>query len=238
MSEAIHIPYQAKVKELPEGERPRERLQQYGAEVLSTGELLAIVIGTGAKGEGVLTLAQRLQAEFQGLPGLARASFAEISQTHGIGLAKTARLKAALELGRRLQAAAPDDRPQIRSPADVAHLLQGEMGLLEQEEMRVLLLDTRSRVLAIPTVYKGSLNTTLVRIGELFREAIRANAAAVILVHNHPSGDASPSPDDVEITRQVTDAGRLLDIRLLDHVILAQAGYVSLKERGLGFGPD
>ena len=238
MSEAIHIPYQAKVKELPAGERPRERLQRYGAEVLSTGELLAIVIGTGTRGEGVLNLAQRLQAEFQGLPGLARASVAEISQARGMGLAKTARLKAALELGRRLQAASPDDRPQIRSPADVAHILQGEMAPLEQEEMRVLLLDTRSRVLAIRTVYKGSLNTTLVRIGELFREAIRANAAAVILVHNHPSGDPSPSPDDVEITRQVTDAGRLLDIQLLDHVILAQGGYVSLKERGLGFGSD
>ncbi len=236
MDESTQIPYEAKIKDLPPGERPRERLQRYGAQVLNTAELLAIVIGTGAAGEGVLSLAQRLQAEFQGLPGLARASFAEVSQVRGMAVAKTARLKAALELGRRLLAASPDERPQVRSPSDVARLLQGEMVILEQEEMRVLLLDTRSRVLAIHTAYKGSLNTTLVRIGELFREAIRTNAAAVILAHNHPSGDPSPSPDDVEITRHVAEAGRLLDIRLLDHVILAQGGYVSLKERRLGFG--
>ena len=140
-----------------------------------------------------------------------------------------------MELGRRLLISAPDERLQIRSPADVANLLMLEMGLLEQEHLRVILLDTRNRVLAVTTVYKGSLNSSMIRVGELFREAIRRNSAAVIIAHNHPSGDPTPSPEDVAVTKQVVQAGKLLDIDVLDHLVIGQGRFVSLKERGLGF---
>lgn len=159
----------------------------------------------------------------------------ELSQEKGLGAAKCAQIKAAFELGRRLQLAAPDERPQIRTPSDAANILMSEMGLLEQEQLRVMLLDTRNRVLATPTIYVGSLNTTMVRIAEVFRAAIRENSAALIVAHNHPSGDPSPSPEDVAITREMISAGKLLDIEVLDHLVIGHQRYVSLKERGLAF---
>ena len=157
-------------------------------------------------------------------------------RTHkGIGEAKAAQIKAALELGRRLQLAAPNERPQIRGPEDVANLLMLDMGLLEQEHLRTVLLDTKNNVLRVVNVYTGSLNTAVVRVGEVFREAIRANCAAIIVVHNHPSGDPTPSPEDVQVTETLVAAGKLLDIEVLDHVVIGRNRYVSLKERGLGF---
>ncbi|HID86612.1 MAG TPA: JAB domain-containing protein, partial [Anaerolineae bacterium] len=173
---------------------------------------------------------------YGGLTGLAQASFAELCQEKGIGPAKVTQIKAALELGRRLLVASPQERPQVRSPADAANLLMMEMSLLAQEQMRVILLDSKNRVLATPTVYQGSLNTSLIRVAELFREAVRENCAAIIVVHNHPSGDPTPSPEDVRVTEQIAAAGKLLDIEVLDHLIIGQQRYVSLKERGLGFG--
>jgi DNA repair protein RadC len=227
--------YNPTIKELPSSERPRERLLNYGASALSTAELLAIILRTGIPDENVVRVAQRLLATFDGLAGLARANPPELMAERGLGLAKTAQLKAALELGRRLLVASPADRPQIRSPADAANLLISEMGLLDQEQLRVMLLDTKNRVLDISTVYVGSLNTSLIRVGELFREAIRANCASLIVVHNHPSGDPTPSPEDVAVTRQIVEAGKLLDVDVLDHLIIGQQRFVSLKERGLGF---
>jgi DNA repair protein RadC len=153
-----------------------------------------------------------------------------------MGLAKAVQLKAALELGRRLLLTSPNDRPTVRSPGDAAALIMLDMAALEQEHMRVLLLDTRNRVIAITEVYKGSLNTSMIRVAELFRDAIRQNCAAVILAHNHPSGDPTPSPEDIAVTKQVVEAGKLLDIEVLDHLVIGQQRYVSLKERGLGFG--
>ncbi|MCA9869972.1 MAG: DNA repair protein RadC, partial [Anaerolineae bacterium] len=144
-------------------------------------------------------------------------------------------IKAALELGRRLLVTAPHERPQMRSPADAANLLMAEMSLLPQEHLRTVLLDTRNRVLSIPTIYVGSLNTAQVRVGEMFREAIRANCAGMIVVHNHPSGDPTPSPEDVQVTRMIVEAGSLLNIDVLDHLIIGRQRFVSLKERGLGF---
>ncbi len=229
------IEYRPMIRDLPAAERPRERLKHYGASALSTGELLAIILRVGVPGESVLQVANRLLARYGGLAGLARASFADLCAEHGLGEAKAAQLKAALELGRRLLVASPQERPQVKSPADAANLLSLDMGALEQEEMRVILLDTRNRVLAIETIYRGSLNAAVVRIGELFRAAIRANCAAVILAHNHPSGDPSPSPEDVRLTREAVAAGKLLGIEVLDHLIIGQGRYVSLKERGLGF---
>lgn len=227
--------YSPTIKEMPEGERPRERLQHYGAGALSTAELLAIILRTGVGGENVVRLAERLLAQFDGLPGLATATFAEICQVRGMGEAKVTQVKAALELGRRLLVSAPHERPVIRSPADVAHLVGAEMAFLPQEEFWVLHLDTRNRVTRVHRLYRGSLNQAAVRVGEVFRSAIRDNAAAIIAVHNHPSGDPTPSPQDVAITRALVEAGKLLEVELLDHVIVGQGRYVSLKERGLGF---
>ncbi|MFW5941318.1 MAG: RadC family protein [Chloroflexota bacterium] len=223
------------IRDLPQDERPRERLTRLGARAVSNQELLAITLRTGVGGENVLRLAERLLAHFNGLPGLARASLAELCHVKGIGPAKAAEVKAALELGRRLLVAAPEERPRVTSPADAANLLMSEMMLLEQEHLRLILLDTRNHVLRTPTIYVGSLNTSVVRVGELFRAAIKENAAALIVAHNHPSGDPSPSPEDVHVTRQIREAGKLLDIELLDHVIIGRQRYVSLKERGLGF---
>jgi DNA repair protein RadC len=185
--------YVPTIKDLPQDERPRERLRSHGATYLSNAELLAILMRVGTRDENAVQLGQRLISSY-GLPGLARASFDELEGEKGLGLAKVAQIKAALELGRRLAAAHPQERPAIRSPADAANLLMSEMEFLEQEEMRTVLLDTRNRVLKTHSLYKGSLNTAMVRVGELFREAIRANCAALIVVHNHPSGDPTPSP--------------------------------------------
>ncbi|MCC7355961.1 MAG: DNA repair protein RadC [Anaerolineae bacterium] len=230
------IEYRPTIKDLPSDERPRERLQRAGAAALSNAELMAIVLRTGVRGRNVIELATQLLAEFGGIAGLDRANLAELCTVHGLGMAKATQLKAALELGRRLAATSADERPQVKSPAEAANLVMLEMAPLVQEHLRTILLDSKNRVLGVPTIYQGSLNTTSLRVGEMFREAIRANCAAVIVVHNHPSGDPTPSPEDVQVTRAVVEAGRLLDIEVLDHVIVGQQRYVSLKERGLGFG--
>ena len=172
---------------------------------------------------------------FEGLPGIARACEAEIVQVDGIGPAQATRIKAALEMGRRLVCFPDKERPQVRSPADAAQLLMAEMSLLEQEHLRLVLLDTKNCVLSTPTVYVGSLNTTLIRVGELLRYALRENCAALIVVHNHPSGDPTPSPEDVIVTRKIVEAGELLDVTVLDHLIIGRGRFVSMKERGLGF---
>jgi len=229
------IDYNPTIPDMPIGERPRERLIHAGPAALSTTELLAIILRVGAAGENVLLLAQRMLTRFDGLAGLARASIAELTEEHGVGEAKGAQVKAAFELGRRLLVAAPAERPQVRSPADAAQLVMAEMALLEQEQLRLVLLDTKNRVLSIPVVYKGSLNTSLIRVGEIFRYALKENCAALIVVHNHPSGDPTPSPEDVMVTRKLVEGGQLLDIEVLDHLVIGRGRFVSLKERGLGF---
>jgi DNA repair protein RadC len=223
------------IKDLPAQERPRERLARVGEGALSTAELVAIILRVGVGGESALAMARRLLSTYDGLPGLARASFAELRAERGLGNAKTAQLKAALELGRRLLLATPEDRIVVRSPSDVAQLLMAEMAHLEQEHFQVLYLDTRNRLLGSETVYIGSLNASHIRVAEVFRDAIKRNCAAIIVAHNHPSGDPSPSPEDVEVTRQLIEAGSLLNIELLDHLIIGQQRFVSLRERGLGF---
>lgn len=233
---ANEVGYRLTMKELPSSERPRERLLQYGANALSTAELLAIILRVGTLDENAVQLAQRLLVAFDGLVGLVRADVEELTHTRGVGPAKVTQIKAALEMGRRLALECPEERPQIRSPADAANLVMTEMGLLEQEHLRTMLLDTKNRVLSTPTIYVGSLNTSLIRVGELFRAAIRANCASIIVLHNHPSGDPTPSPEDVAVTRQLVEAGKLLDVEVLDHLVIGRQRFVSLKERGLGFG--
>lgn len=220
------------IRELPVTEQPGERLRRYGPAALSSAELLAVLLGLTDLGQ-----AETLLARYDGLEGLARAPLAELAGRYrGIGLAKALQLKAAFELGRRAVVALPPDRLRVKSPADAANLLLADMSALEQEELRTIILDTRNQVLKIHTVYVGSLNTAVVRIAEVFREAVRLNAAAIIALHNHPSGDPSPSPEDIHVTRQLVEAGRLLNIEVLDHLVIGQGGrWLSLKERGLGF---
>lgn len=227
--------YHLTIHDFPEGERPRERLQHYGPAALSNAELLAILLRTGTAGENVVALSTRLLKEFNGLSGLAKAGFGDLAGVKGIGQAKTAQLKAALELGRRLLLTAPDARPQISSPSDAANLLMLEMGHLEQEHLRTLLLDTKNRVLGSPTVYVGNVNASIIRVAEIFREAIRTNATSLIVAHNHPSGDPTPSPEDIQVTRQIVEAGILLDIEVLDHLIIGHQQYTSLKAENLWF---
>jgi DNA repair protein RadC len=229
------VEYQPMIRDMPASERPRERLKHYGPSALSTSELLAILLRTGVRGENVIHMAMRLLADYRGLSGLAKASFGDLQAIRGIGPAKVTQLKAAFELGRRLLVEAPDERPQIRSPADAANLVMLEMGLLEQEHLRLLLLDTKNRVLDMPTVYIGNLNTSVIRVGELFRHALRANCAGLIVVHNHPSGDPTPSPEDIRVTERIIEAGKLLDIDVLDHLVIGRQRFVSLKEQKLGF---
>ena len=216
-----------KLKELKE--TPTHRIYLLGPSTVSTLELLGAILGNP-------DTALALLARFPTVGEIARATNFELEDVAGIGHGGVARIKAAFELGRRLLVSSDGDRPTITSPADAANLLMGEMSVLEQEEMRVILLDTRNRVMSIQTVYKGSLNTTMVRVGELFREAVRGNCAAIIVAHSHPSGIPDPSPEDVAITKEIVAAGKLLSVEALDHLIIGHGGrFVSLKERGLGF---
>lgn len=230
-----YIPY--RITDLASSERPRERLAKYGANVLTNAELLAILLRSGLPGENAVQVGQRLLQTFGGkIAGIHRAPYDEVCNQRGIGPAKAAQIKAALELGNRLAKETQGERPTIHSPNDAAKLVQFEMSALEQEELWVLLLDTRNTVLETAPVYKGSLNSSQIRVGELFKKAIRRDAAAIVVIHNHPSGDPTPSPDDVAVTRAIAQAGKLLDIEVLDHLVIGGERFVSLKERGLGFG--
>jgi len=219
------------VRELPPQDRPVNRLHQQGPTALSTAELIASIIQTPT----ALHTANYLLARFGGLIGLARASTEELVEVDGLGPAKVAQLKAAFELARRLLVTSPEEKPKLRSSADAANLLMLDMMNLTQEHLVVLLLNTKNHLIKTVTVYVGNLNTSLIRIGEIFTPAIRHNAASIIVAHNHPSGDPSPSPEDINVTSMIVQAGKLLDIEVLDHIIIGCQRYVSLKERGLGF---
>jgi DNA repair protein RadC len=223
------------IRELPAAERPRERLAMRGAGGLSSAELIGLLWGSGSRGRSAVDLAEDALARHDGLTGLARASDLELAELAGVGSAKAAQLTAAFELGRRLLADWPTGRWTIRSPRDVADRLMLQMGRLEREELRVVLLNTKNVVLRIATVYQGNVSSSLVRVGELFRDAVRLNATGVILVHNHPSGDPTPSPDDLHLTAEALAAGRLLDIDLLDHLVVGHDAFVSLRDRGVSF---
>jgi DNA repair protein RadC len=223
------------IREVPLTERPRERLAMRGVGGLTTAELIGLVWGSGTRGRSAVDLAADTLAGHDGLVGLARATELELVTMPGVGPAKAAQLVAAFELGRRLLADWPVARWTIRGPTDVAERLILQMGRLEREELRVVLLDTKNHVLRVATVYQGNVSASLVRIGELFRDAVRLNAAGAILVHNHPSGDPTPSPDDLRLTAEALAAGRLLDIALLDHLVIGHDAYVSLRDRGVMF---
>ncbi len=224
-----------RIKDLAVDERPRERLERNGPEGLTKSELLAILLRVGVEGMNSVELGELILHELGGLRGIQRASFAEVCNIHGLGPAKAAQLKAAIEIGRRLNLESPDLSGGINSPADAAELVMYEMQGLIQEQLWVILLDTRNRKMWIDKVYTGSLNSSMVRIAELFRAAIQRSAASIILVHNHPSGDPSPSPEDTALTRAAVQAGKLMDIEVLDHLVIGHGKFVSMKEKGLGF---
>jgi len=222
-------PARLQLRELPVVEQPLYRLQRLGPASLNTAELIELVVGASeAMGREVL-------ARFGDLTSLARANLVELADVPNVGPACAARFQAAVELGKRLVAAPLGDVPQIRSPSDAANLLLPTMSLLEQEVLRVLVLDTRSHLMADVQVYVGCVNRTDVRVAELFREAIRRNAPSILMAHSHPSGDPTPSPEDVAITRTSVEAGVMLGVDVMDHLIIGRGRWVSLRERGLGF---
>jgi DNA repair protein RadC len=221
------------LRETPSNEQALARLERGGPSVLSSVELLQVLVD--GKRDPLLPL--RLLKRWGTLSELAHAHPADLASVEGMSRLRLARLRAALELGRRMLKEPLLERPVIHSPADVAELLFPEMAGLEHEQMRVVLLNTKNRILGMPLVYQGSLHTTVIRVSELFRDAVRQNAAAVIIAHNHPSGDPTPSPEDVTVTREIVQSGKLLDIEVLDHLVIGgtPARFTSLKERGLGF---
>ncbi len=218
-----------RIRELPPHERPASRIADYGPDALSDAELLALV-----SGQHDLEVCAQCLRECQGWIGLLRADMRAVAASIGTPR-KAASLKAALEIGRRLAIAGYADRFQVTSPADVAKLFMVEMLALDQEELWVAALDTKNRLMKVSKVYRGSVNTAMIRVGEVFKEALRLNATSIIVAHNHPSADPTPSPEDILVTRQIVEAGKLLDVETLDHLILAGSRYVSLRERGLGF---
>ncbi|MFZ5889148.1 MAG: RadC family protein [Chloroflexota bacterium] len=218
------------LKTMPLREQPAYRITQ-DPTACNITELMAAVIG----GQKQIELSQALLARFDGdIRRLYQAHPSELAKVKGIHQATAIRIKAALNLGLRLSMPG-DERTAINSPADAAALVQAEMSLLEKEHLRTILLDRRNRVLEIVEIYQGSVSSSQVRVGEVFQAAISRHASALILIHNHPSGDPTPSPDDVAVTRAIVQAGKLLDIDLLDHLVIGQGKWVSLKERGLGF---
>jgi DNA repair protein RadC len=221
------------LREWPIGERPVERLTTCGPAAISDAELLAVLFS--GSGPNPVALAQQLIATFGGWHRLQQATLEELQQQPGLGRTRAAQVKAALEVARRLLLAPHGERLQIKSPSDATQLLMAEMSHLDQEQLRVICLNTKNRVQEIALVYQGNLNTSLIRVSEVFKPAIRLNSAAIIVVHQHPSGDPTPSPEDVLVTREIVAAGQLLDIDTLDHLVIGQGRWVSMRERGLGF---
>ena len=221
------------IHDLPVPERPRERLQQFGVEALSAQEILAVIMGRGVSGESVMVTAQRLLSQFGSLKGIAAASVEELSKIKGIGIAKACQIKAAFELTNRLDQAETEDRQVVKTPENVAGLVQSRLRDKKKEYFLALLLDTRNQLIRVAEVSVGSLDSSIVHPREVFKEAISASAAAVIFVHNHPSGDTQASEDDIKLTKRLVEAGEIVGIDVLDHVIIGDRKYLSLKREGL-----
>ncbi len=221
------------MRDLPLEERPRERLLQNGPEQLSNRDLLAVLLKTGTKDQSVFTLVDQLISHFGSIRELACASYEEMCCIKGIGPAKAAEILAAFELAKRLSTSSFQAREVVNSPADAAGIVMNEMRLLDREHFVILMLNTKHRVMAKKVVSIGNLNASLVHPRELFKDIIKRSSAAVILIHNHPSGDPTPSQEDITVTNRLCEAGRLLGIDVLDHVIVGDLGYVSFKEKGL-----
>ncbi len=226
--------YSYTVHDLPLSERPRERLLKLGSEALSAQEILALLLGRGIKGESVMVTSQKLLSRFGNLKSIAEASVEELTQTRGIGPAKAAQIKAALELSKRLETdIGEESKPVLKSPEDVTAEVRSQLKGKKQEHFLVLCLDTRNRLIKRRPVSVGSLDTSIVHPREVFKEAISSSAASVIFVHNHPSGDPEPSKEDIELTRRLAKAGEIIGIDVLDHIIVCEKSYLSLKAMNL-----
>ena len=222
------------IHDLPVPERPRERLQQFGVEALSAQEILAVIMGRGVSGESVMVTAQRLLSEFGSLRGIAAASVEQLTQIKGIGIAKACQIRAAFELANRLGTQTESgEKPVVKTPEDVAALVQGRLSDKKKEYFLALLLDTRNQLIRVAEVSVGSLDSSIVHPREVFKEAISASAASVIFVHNHPSGDPQASDDDVNLTKRLAEAGGIIGIDVLDHIIIGDRKYLSLKREGV-----
>lgn len=220
------------IRDVPQEERPRERMKLYGAENLSNTDLVAILLRTGIKGQSVISVAETILQKAGSLKALLEMDIEELSAIKGVGEAKAIQIKAGLELGRRLSRLNLLDRPKISSPQDVANLMMDGMRYLHQEHFVTLYLNTKNQVIGQETIFVGTLNSSLVHPREVFREGIRKSAASIILLHNHPSGDPSPSKEDLDVTQRLVESGRLLGIEVLDHVVIGDGIFVSLKEKG------
>jgi len=221
-----------RLKDWPSEERPRERMMRLGPQALSHAELLAILLRTGTRNESAVHLAQRVLHECGGLRRFAERSWEDLTQISGIGPAKALELQASLELGRRVARARLPESKALTSPQDAAELLMEEMRLLKEEHFVVLFLDTKNRVMGRQTLSIGSLDASIVHPREVFRAAIRRSSASILCAHNHPSGDPTPSPEDLKLTARLRDVGELVGIALLDHLVIGDRRFVSLKELG------
>ncbi|MFB3884748.1 MAG: DNA repair protein RadC [Thermodesulfobacteriota bacterium] len=221
------------VRDLPRQERPRERLQKFGVEALSAQELLALIIGRGIPKKSVMSIAQELLVNFGNIKSISQATIEELSQIKGIGLAKAAQIKASFELGRREDLEPELKNFDIKDPEAVVKAIRASIKDKAKEHFKLILLNPRNKIIGISTVSIGSLNASLVHPREVFRDAITHSAASVVLVHNHPSGDPEPSEDDLSITKRLAEAGRILGIEVLDHIIIGKNGFFSFKGRGL-----
>lgn len=220
------------IKDVPKEDRPRERLLKLGASHLSNQELLAILIGSGTKKESVMTLSNRVLMHFEGLKLLKDATIEELTAIKGIGDAKGVLILSAIELGKRMNEYKPEERYIIRSPEDGADYVMEEMRNLNQEHFVALFLNTKNQIMHRQTIFIGSLNASIVHPREIFREAVKRSAASIIVAHNHPSGDPSPSQEDIHVTRRLVESGKMIGIELLDHLIIGNRKFVSLKEKG------
>ncbi|WP_311775174.1 DNA repair protein RadC [Alkalihalobacillus sp. TS-13] len=220
------------IRDFPLNERPRERMLKEGANVLSNQELLAIILRSGTKEESVLQLSHRLIQQFEGLNLLKDATIDELIAVKGIGNAKAVEILASLELGKRVNRLQIEGRYIIRSPEDGANYVMDEMRFLSQEHFVCIYLNTKNQVLHKQTVFIGSLNASIVHPREVFKEAMRRSAASIICFHNHPSGDPNPSREDIEVTQRLSECGKIVGIDVLDHIIIGNQKFVSLKEKG------
>jgi len=219
--------------DFPKEERPRERLKKVGVDNLSLAELLALVIEKGKKGENVLTVAQNLISHFGNLENIKKASIEELCQVKGIGFATACKLKAAFKLGEKAQTTPTKYGQKIESPKDVFELLKNDLGDKKKEHFKILSLDSRNKLISIDDVSIGTINANLVHPREVFKTAIQHLAVSIVIVHNHPSGDPEPSEDDLEITKRITEAGKLIGIDILDHIIITKTKFFSFKDKKL-----
>ncbi|MCX7884473.1 MAG: DNA repair protein RadC [Caloramator sp.] len=221
------------IKDIPIQDRPRERLIKFGPEALSNSELLAIIIRTGTKSENAISISNRLISQNRGLDFLSNCTIQELSRIKGIGSAKAAQIKAAIELGKRLRNYRNDKIIRINNPKDAAEIVMEDMRYFKKEHFRVIFLNTKNIVIDVKDLSIGNLNSSIVHPREVYSEAIKKSSASIIVLHNHPSGDPTPSQEDINITRRLIEAGKIIGIDLLDHIIIGDGIFISLKEKGI-----